>query len=176
MPRPEVKVSKLLLKHFFNIREDALEFPDGRQYDHVSVESPDTASIVMIRNEKITLAGEYRHSAKRLIWSLPAGYVEEGETPEEAIIRECQEEAGLKPTNIEHLITSHIWSGISAAKTNIFFASEFEESKLDHDDNEDIIIREFSMAEVNKFLQSGGCDASFALGVLRAKEKGLMDF
>jgi len=34
-------------------------------------------------------------SGKRILWSLPKGHIEEGETPEEAALREVQEETGI---------------------------------------------------------------------------------
>ncbi len=35
-------------------------------------------------------------SGERLLWSLPKGHIEEGETPEQAAIREVQEETGIE--------------------------------------------------------------------------------
>ena len=35
-------------------------------------------------------------SGKRILWSLPKGHIEEGETPEVAAIREVQEETGIE--------------------------------------------------------------------------------
>jgi ADP-ribose pyrophosphatase YjhB (NUDIX family) len=39
-------------------------------------------------------------SGKRILWSLPKGHIEEGETPEQAALREVQEETGIE-SNIE---------------------------------------------------------------------------
>ena len=35
-------------------------------------------------------------SGKRILWSLPKGHIEEGETPEEAALREVHEETGIE--------------------------------------------------------------------------------
>jgi ADP-ribose pyrophosphatase YjhB (NUDIX family) len=35
-------------------------------------------------------------SGKRILWSLPKGHIEEGETPEEAALREVAEETGIR--------------------------------------------------------------------------------
>ncbi len=39
-------------------------------------------------------------TGKRILWSLPKGHIEEGETPEEAALREVAEETGIE-SNIE---------------------------------------------------------------------------
>ncbi len=37
-----------------------------------------------------------RHDRRgRLVWSLPKGHVEDGETPEDAAVREVEEETGI---------------------------------------------------------------------------------
>jgi mutator protein MutT len=41
-------------------------------------------------------------------WALIGGEIEEGETPEEAIIRECQEEIGLTPENIKFVKKTNV--------------------------------------------------------------------
>lgn len=45
----------------------------------------------------------------RLVWSLPKGHLEAGETPEEAALREVQEETGIDAAIVEHLGTIDFW-------------------------------------------------------------------
>ncbi|MFA7323058.1 MAG: NUDIX hydrolase [Candidatus Nanopelagicales bacterium] len=51
-----------------------------------------------------------RHDRRgRLIWSLPKGHVEAGETHEDAAVREVQEETGIEGTVLAPLGTIDFW-------------------------------------------------------------------
>jgi len=46
---------------------------------------------------------------EKLLWSLPKGHIEEGETPEEAAIREVQEETGIESVIHRELGVIDFW-------------------------------------------------------------------
>lgn len=45
----------------------------------------------------------------RLLWSLPKGHIEEGETPEQTAVREVAEETGIKSVVLRPLGTIDYW-------------------------------------------------------------------
>jgi ADP-ribose pyrophosphatase YjhB (NUDIX family) len=58
------------------------------------------------------LIGRYDHkdeTGKRVLWSLPKGHIEEGETPEQAAIREVAEETGIASTITKSLGVIDFW-------------------------------------------------------------------
>ena len=58
------------------------------------------------------LIGRYDHkdaSRKRVLWSLPKGHIEEGETPEQAAIREVAEETGIISSITKSLGVIDFW-------------------------------------------------------------------
>ncbi len=58
------------------------------------------------------LIGRYDHkdaSGKRVLWSLPKGHIEEGETPEQAAIREVAEETGITSAITKSLGVIDFW-------------------------------------------------------------------
>jgi ADP-ribose pyrophosphatase YjhB (NUDIX family) len=51
-----------------------------------------------------------RHDRRgRLVWSLPKGHVEPGETPEDAAVREVEEETGIRGRVLAPLGTIDFW-------------------------------------------------------------------
>jgi ADP-ribose pyrophosphatase len=57
-------------------------------------------SVVIIATpapDQIILIRQFRPVIDRWIWELPAGSLDRGETPETAVVRECEEEIGLTP-------------------------------------------------------------------------------
>lgn len=53
----------------------------------------DVAVAAILKERKMLVV----RNAGRTIWTLPGGHVEDGETPEQAVIREVKEELGFAP-------------------------------------------------------------------------------
>ena len=69
--------------------------PYAKRVDEVSagglvVDTTGKLGLLIGRRDQKDLSG------KRILWSLPKGHIEEGETPEEAALREVQEETGIE--------------------------------------------------------------------------------
>lgn len=58
------------------------------------------ADLALVDNGKLLLVQQRKAIAYGL-WSLPGGQLEEGETPEQALHREIQEELGVKLTDVK---------------------------------------------------------------------------
>jgi 8-oxo-dGTP diphosphatase len=65
------------------------------------------AAAVIIRDGRVLLTrrGEGQHLAG--MWEFPGGKLEAGESPEEALVRECQEECGIEVEVTEILEVTH---------------------------------------------------------------------
>ena len=65
------------------------------------------AAAVIIRDGRVLLTrrGEGQHLAG--MWEFPGGKLEAGESPEEALLRECQEECGIEVEVAEILEVTH---------------------------------------------------------------------
>jgi len=76
-----------------------------------TVEETSAGGLVVDRSEPRWRAALIaRHDRRgRLIWSLPKGHLEEGETAEQAAIREVEEETGIRGTIVAPLGTIDFW-------------------------------------------------------------------
>lgn len=79
--------------------------PNGKEGNYVSIKSPDWVSAVVETerasfDERFVMVSQYRHGANKVLIEFPCGMVEEGETPLDAILRECEEEIGLDKSKV----------------------------------------------------------------------------
>jgi len=85
---------------FLNVEDRTYELPDGKigeHYYHVS--RPNYVLILAISDEnQVIVEKQYRRGVDDFVYELPAGWIEEGETPLAAGIRELKEETGFTGT------------------------------------------------------------------------------
>ena len=81
---------------FGNLRKDTCRMSDGTIINdyYVNEYADWVNAIVLTEQEEIILVEQYRHPGNDFFLEIPAGKIEEGETYEEAIIREVREETG----------------------------------------------------------------------------------
>ena len=81
---------------------DEVELPDGQRYEYTRLR-PAGIGVAVIGFDsigRVLLEQEYRHGVGEVIWQLPGGLVDEGETLQEAGLRELLEETGYAPATV----------------------------------------------------------------------------
>lgn len=114
----------------------------------------DPVVIMMVTYEDKCLLGRGRHFLPGM-YSALAGFMEPGETIEEAVRREVYEEAGIKVGDVKY-IKSQPWPFPSSLMIGVTCEALNNEIKIDSNELEDA--KWFDRGEVEKALSSGGND------------------
>tara|TARA_B110001454_G_C12584690_1_gene377583 strand:- start:114 stop:695 length:582 start_codon:yes stop_codon:yes gene_type:complete len=92
-----------------------------------------------------------------LITEIVAGMVDEGETPEEAAIRECLEETDCNVKKIINICSYFPAPGSSESYYHLFLGevNSFEGERIlgQNDENEDILVKSYDVEEVKDLLK-----------------------
>ena len=110
--------------------------------------------------DSVLLVRQYRHAAGGYLWELPAGSVDDGETPEAAALRECQEELGLVAAHAERLAETWPLPGYCTERMTFFRLTGLREPRPDdpaahQDEDEDIESAAFTLADLRRMVRSG---------------------
>lgn len=117
---------------------DKVQMPDGQIISPChKLHYPHASACVVIVNDRdeILMIQARRYVTARLEWEIPAGRVEEDETPEEAARRECMEETGCSLKDITFLCCQNPSNGMSDLKVHVFGARVEKETDT-FDENE----------------------------------------
>ena len=104
-----VKSRIIYEKHGRCVVEDTLEYADGSRHEWIYFKGSGAAGVIpgavaiaaFTEDNKMILTRQYRHPLRKVIHDLPAGGMQNGETPEQAALRELEEETGYTAEKLE---------------------------------------------------------------------------
>lgn len=142
----------------FDVDRDAVRLPHGRDVTVDVIRHPPSAVIVPVPEPgHVILIRQYRYAVNRWLWELPAGSVDEGETPEQAARRECHEEIGQVPDTIVRLGSMFPTPGYCDEEMFFFRVSGLTEPSepAEVDEDEDIEVRVFTLRQARDMVRTG---------------------
>jgi 8-oxo-dGDP phosphatase len=103
-----------------------VELPDGRRFEQhvVRMARPVAAVVVVDERDRVLLMWRHRHVTDTWGWEIPAGRVEEGESLEEAAVRETEEETGWRPGPLRLIVASQPSNGSIESRHYLYRADE----------------------------------------------------
>jgi ADP-ribose pyrophosphatase len=156
----------------FNVRHDVLQGANGRQIVYDTVVHNGAVTMIAVDAEgQILLVRQYRHSAGKRLLELPAGTLNDGESPEACAQRELREEVGMAPGSLTKLAEFFLAPGYSTERMWIFLARDLRPEKLAGDEDEDIEVERMTLAQCIAAIHSGEIeDAKTVVGIYLAQE------
>jgi 8-oxo-dGTP pyrophosphatase MutT (NUDIX family) len=147
-----------------SLRLADVELPDGRRVDYHVVRSKRGAAAVVVFDPSLGVLMVWRH---RFItdtwgWEVPAGGLDDGETPEQAAERETLEETGWRPGPLLKLGAYYPSNGRSDEHFHVFVADgAVEEGTPDPAEAERV--EWVPVAELREHIEAGLVQDGFSL-------------
>ena len=144
----------------FSVELDYLFLPNGKEFHVAIVRHPPSVVIIPIQDDgRVVMIKQFRPALKRQLWELPAGNMDEGEVPEGAAARECEEEIGQAPNKVERLASLYPTPGYCDEEMIFFKATGLKPPPPDSphklDEDEDIEVQPMTIAEAKAMVARG---------------------
>ena len=147
-----------------NLDVDTIRFPDGSNGELEMIRHPGAAAVVPVlsadgsEDPQILLIRQYRYAAGGAIWEIPAGRLEEGESPEACARRELLEETGATAERWDRLTTIYTTPGFTDERIHIYVARDL------------VVKPQETRREPDEFMEVKPVSVSAAVGMIRDGE------
>lgn len=142
----------------FWVTEDEAADPSGFEIRRSIVRHAGSAVMMAVEDDRVLLVKQFRLPAEKDLWELPAGKVDDGETPLEAAKRELVEETGYHAESWEPLVSYYPTPGFVQEKMHLFLASKLTKGTATPMEDERIETRWFKRSELREMVHTGAIE------------------
>jgi ADP-ribose pyrophosphatase len=127
-----------------DVGEEVHCLPNGRRATFEVIRHPGGAAVLpILADGRVVLIRQYRPALGTMLWEIPAGRLETGETPEECVRRELVEEAGYVAGRLVPL--GGLWSAAGFCDEHVALFAAFDLQPVPSAPEADEIIEPVSM-------------------------------
>lgn len=152
-PFQTLSSEKVKVGRFTVIKDCVRVNSSERSYDYLEIRQG--VSILPIYNQKVIIQQQYRYPVSSWQWEIPGGFVDDGETPEEAAVRELKEETGYLAEKLESLGVFYPSFGSTNEKIYLFLAECKERGSIEREQGEIISVKEITLERFQELISSG---------------------
>lgn len=156
-----------------NLDIDQVKFPDGSEGELEVIRHPGASAVVPLLDDpdvadpRIVLLRQYRYAAGGFVYEIPAGRLEQGESPVDCARRELEEETGYRAASIEPLVSILTTPGFTDERIHLFIAWGLKLGPQRHDRDEFLTSETLPRTRVMQLLERGEIpDAKTAVALL----------
>lgn len=154
---------------------DTVRYPDGSVGQLELVRHRGAAAVLPVLGHRedsdpdVLLLRQYRYAAGGVIYEVPAGIVEPGESWEECARRELEEEAGFRAGTLVKLTTIHTTPGFTNEEIHLYAAFDLAEGTARTDEDEFLQVERMPLSGALELVRSGDLsDAKSLVTILYA--------
>ncbi len=110
---------------YLRAEEQIVRQPDGKEAKREIIVPPDAVGILPIDAAgNVHLVRQYRPAIKQITLEIPAGVIDPGEKPLETAGRECAEEIGYRPQQLDFMFMYYHSVGFSSGQIKVFLGRD----------------------------------------------------
>lgn len=152
----------------FTVWEEDVQMANGRKTRQSWIDHQPTVAVMAVnKKNELLLISQYRVPINGQLLEIPAGSIDDGESPAECAQRELAEETGFRSGRLTELYAGYLLPGYCNEYMYFFLAEDLVYAPLSPDDDEVIEVMPTPWDQVFDMLQNGRIrDAKTALGIL----------
>lgn len=140
----------------FTVRHDQVRLPGGRLAQLDIVDHPGAVTLVPVDERgHILFVRQFRYAVQQDLLELPAGTLEQGESPENCALREVREETGMSASQVRKLGEFFLAPGYSTEYMHIYLLTGLKPEPLEGDEDEFISVEPLSIEQAFQLVRSG---------------------
>lgn len=157
---------------FITVEKRLYRLCDGKEAQRDIVVHPEACAVVALDDYGyIYLVKQYRAAFDKVTLEIPAGKIDEGETPGQALTRELVEETGLTAEKFTLLASIAVSPGFCTEIIHIYLAENLSQGMANPDDDEHLLVSKMNLKDAKKAVFEGAFqDAKTITGILMACE------
>jgi len=167
-----LKKRRIYKGRIVSLREDTVKLSTGRVAKREIVEHKGAVAIIAIcGKDKIVLVKQFRKPADRVLYEIPAGLANKGESDPAAAKRELEEETGFLAGRVKKVFEGYSSPGYSTEVIKFFVATNLKKTKQRSDDDELIDVMVIPIRSCSSLIKKGMIkDNKTLIGIMLAQK------
>ncbi len=151
---------------------DTVELPNGQEATREIVRHPGAVCVIPVtENGDVIMVKQFRYPFGEVLLEIPAGKLEPGEDPLEAVKRELEEESGAVAGKIEHLGEIYTTVAIFDEKIQLYIATDLTFISSHPDEDEFLEVTKIPLKTLVKMVMDGEIkDSKTQIAILKAEK------
>jgi ADP-ribose pyrophosphatase len=155
---------------------DTVQFPNGAVGNLEMVRHPGASAVVPFLDAldspdpRVLLIRQYRYAASGYVYEIPAGRLDEGETPLDCAARELREETGYSAQLLIPLTTFYTTPGFTDERIHLFAATGLSEGQAERESDEILDLHPTPLSKAIEMIHAGELiDGKSMIGLMLAE-------
>lgn len=138
------------------LRIDTIQMPDGGEVQREVVEHHGAVAIVpRLKEDTILMIRQYRQAVGETLLEIPAGTLEEEESPNACAARELEEEIGYRAGRLRWMFSQYLAPGYSNEVLHAYFAEDLTPALASRDVDEVIEVVSVKTVDIEPMILDG---------------------